>query len=62
MHGFQDSDELELLEETSLESAGRSDAHDICTAPILTRSAYTTAGYDKSESQYGVLGRVISIK
>ncbi|KNZ73824.1 hypothetical protein J132_09465 [Termitomyces sp. J132] len=36
------------------------EAHDLSTAPLITREAYDYGGYSKSSSQYGVLGRVVS--
>ena len=38
------------------------DTHEIKTAPLFTREAFIATGISEESSQYGVLGRVISIQ
>jgi hypothetical protein len=54
-------DELALLHDSSINVRGRSRDHEIRTAPIVTRDAYVAAGYREHATQYGVLGRAVSI-
>lgn len=54
-------DELQLLHDNPSNLKVRSKEHEIRTAPIITRDAYVAAGYREQTSQYGVLGRTISI-
>ncbi|KAF8843192.1 hypothetical protein BDN67DRAFT_243117 [Paxillus ammoniavirescens] len=54
-------DELALLHDSSINVRGRSRDHELRTAPIVTRDAYVAAGYREHTTQYGVLGRAVSI-
>lgn len=54
-------DELQLLHDNPSDLKVRSKEHEIRTAPIITRDAYVAAGYREHTSQYGVLGRTISV-
>lgn len=36
--------------------------HEAITAPVFTRDAYLASGIAEGPSQYGVLGRVLSVK
>ncbi|KAF9247148.1 hypothetical protein BU15DRAFT_84696 [Melanogaster broomeanus] len=54
-------DELSLLHDSSVNVRGRSKDHELRTAPIVTRDAYVAAGYREHTTQYGVLGRALSI-
>ncbi|KAI6003780.1 hypothetical protein EDD15DRAFT_2220154 [Pisolithus albus] len=54
-------DELQLLHDNPSDLKLRSKEHEIRTAPIITRDAYVAAGYREHTSQYGVLGRTISV-
>ncbi|KAH0587287.1 hypothetical protein H2248_006090 [Termitomyces sp. 'cryptogamus'] len=55
-----DSAEFLLLDGDSAFYPTAMEAHDLSTAPLITREAYDYGGYSKSSSQYGVLGRVVS--
>lgn len=52
-------EELQLLDDTSLDSGARSRDHELRTAPIFTRDAYNEAGFKNTSTQYGVLGKVL---
>ena len=52
-------EELQLLDDASLDSGARSRDHELRTAPIFTRDAYNEAGFKNTSTQYGVLGRVL---
>lgn len=52
-------EELQLLDDMSLDSGARSIDHEWRTAPIFTRDAYNEAGLKATSTQYGVLGKVI---
>ncbi|KIJ70249.1 hypothetical protein HYDPIDRAFT_172121 [Hydnomerulius pinastri MD-312] len=54
-------DELQLLHDSAVNVRGRSKDHELRTAPIVTRDAYVAAGYRENTTQYGVLGRAMSI-
>ncbi|KAI6105717.1 hypothetical protein EDD17DRAFT_308389 [Pisolithus thermaeus] len=54
-------DELQLLHDNPSNLKARSKEHEVRTAPIITRDAYVAAGYHEQTSQYGVLGRTMSI-
>jgi hypothetical protein len=54
-------EELQLLDDASINSRGQSRDHELRTAPIFTRDAYTAAGFQGHTAQYGVLGKVIQI-
>lgn len=62
-HATPDSayDELQLLHDNLSNLKARSKEHEIRTAPVITRDAYVAAGYREETSQYGVLGRTMSI-
>jgi hypothetical protein len=51
--------ELQLLDDASLDSHGQSRDHELRTAPIFTRDAYVAAGFHDHAAQYGVLGKVM---
>ncbi|KAI0751495.1 hypothetical protein C8Q80DRAFT_1157643 [Daedaleopsis nitida] len=54
-------EELSLLNSDSpLEDV--TGAHEVVTAPVLTRAAYASANLDQKKSQYGVLGSVMAIR
>ncbi|KAH7887887.1 hypothetical protein F5I97DRAFT_1935940 [Phlebopus sp. FC_14] len=55
-------DELKLLHDSVDNNArARSRDHELRTAPIITRDAFVAAGYQEHTTQYGVLGRALSI-
>ncbi|KAG1874594.1 hypothetical protein DFJ58DRAFT_757835 [Suillus subalutaceus] len=54
-------EELELLHDNISDVRGRSNDHELRTAPIITRDAYVAAGYREGATQYGVLGSILSI-
>jgi hypothetical protein len=54
-------EELELLHDSMSDVRGRSNDHELRTAPIITRDAYIAAGYREGATQYGVLGSILSI-
>ncbi|KAH7916101.1 hypothetical protein BJ138DRAFT_685652 [Hygrophoropsis aurantiaca] len=54
-------EELQLLRDESNDTRNRSKDHEMRTAPILTRDAYAVAGYRDHMTQYGVLGRALTI-
>jgi hypothetical protein len=55
-------EELELLHDSMSDVRGRSNDHELRTAPIITRDAYIAAGYREGATQYGVLGSILSIQ
>ena len=61
---LQSLEELQLLDDNSFDSCHNSKDHELNTAPILTRDAYITVVSDHADNttQYGVLGRAISIQ
>ncbi|PFH52524.1 hypothetical protein AMATHDRAFT_1931 [Amanita thiersii Skay4041] len=54
-------EELELLDLNVCDSSIRCGSHELCTAPIVTRTAYLDIGRGKVVRQYGVLGSVLEI-
>ena len=54
--------ELQLLDCNPSDHDCSSRRHELNTAPILTRDAYIASGCHEETSQYGVLGRVISVE
>ncbi|KAF7981663.1 hypothetical protein HWV62_32784 [Athelia sp. TMB] len=54
-------EEVQLLEDDSLNTRGRSRDHELRTAPIFTRDAYVALGTAGHTTQYGVLGKVLEI-
>ena len=51
---------MRLLDDDALDSLGRSQDHELCTAPIMARDAYVVAEQDNQTIQYGVLGKILS--
>jgi hypothetical protein len=47
------------LEELTL-SENHIEAHDVSTAPLMTREAFEAANYDDYAIQYGIMGGVVS--
>ncbi|KAG6817205.1 hypothetical protein H0H87_011563 [Tephrocybe sp. NHM501043] len=56
--------EFMLLDKPSAgeHGVGEMEKHDLSTAPLITREAFEIGGYTKQTTQYGVLGRVVSIQ
>ncbi|RDB22698.1 hypothetical protein Hypma_010340 [Hypsizygus marmoreus] len=52
--------EFSLLDHYGATGQTYIESHDLSTAPLFTRDAYTSAEYSTIASQYGLLGRVIS--
>ncbi|KAG2029864.1 hypothetical protein BDR03DRAFT_1017810 [Suillus americanus] len=55
-------EELELLHDNISDIQGRSNDHELRTAPIITCDAYIAAGYREGATQYGVLCSILSIQ
>ncbi|KAF7981653.1 hypothetical protein HWV62_32764 [Athelia sp. TMB] len=55
------TEEVQLLEEDSLSAREGSKNHELRTAPVFTREAYTALASVGHAMQYGVLGRVMEI-
>ncbi|EGO27487.1 hypothetical protein SERLADRAFT_406567 [Serpula lacrymans var. lacrymans S7.9] len=53
--------EMHLLQDDPTTVSGRSRDHELKTAPIFTRDAYVAAGYREHTTQYGVMGKTLSI-
>ncbi|KAG6837974.1 hypothetical protein H0H93_008368 [Arthromyces matolae] len=55
-----ESAEFSLLSDEPTGAATIIENHDLSTAPLITREAYELGQYVSSNTQYGVLGRLIS--
>ncbi|KII95332.1 hypothetical protein PLICRDRAFT_169996 [Plicaturopsis crispa FD-325 SS-3] len=56
-----DIEELRLLDDDSSDQIGDSRDHEMRTAPLMTRDAFIAAGYPGTATQYGVMGKVLSV-
>ncbi|KAI0751494.1 hypothetical protein C8Q80DRAFT_1157639 [Daedaleopsis nitida] len=54
-------DEMALLFDDARVDNAELEEHELKTAPMFTREAFLSAGVNEENSQYGVLGRIISI-
>ncbi|KAI0773976.1 hypothetical protein C8Q74DRAFT_1448046 [Fomes fomentarius] len=55
------TEEIALLDHGLWEDNSILEDHELITAPLFTREAYLNSGFEEDSSQYGVLGRILSI-